>query len=274
MKLDGLVFVLGTLLGIGVFSETEPFFTDFWHNAGFLGRFTIPEWLGVPTGVIVLAVVVMAIGAFRVAQWSEKRFAKDGEPQPTAGWHRRAAAALVVLAVAGLVVGQPTVEDRVAWQSAETDKQLAKRAVQIDPGELLELMNNNRVRVAVLDTRDEAAFNLFHLVDARRLDPRPDRDSWAMKLPAEDVKVVVAEDEQQAAATWRRLVALGLINVYLLDGGMPGWIDAYHGKQPFPAALGARHPASNPDPDKVTKRGFERKVKVRKPSAAAGKGCG
>ena len=93
-------------------------------------------------------------------------------------------------------------------------------------------------------------------------------------LPAEDVKVVVAEDNERAAATWRRLVAMGLLNVYRLDGRMPGWVDAYHGKAPFAAALGDRHPASNPDPDKVVKRGFERKVKVRKASSFANQGCG
>jgi len=70
------MFLLGTGIGIVAFAETEPFFADFWNNAGFLGRLTIPEWAGVSNGVVVLGVIAMALGAFKFAEWAEGRFSK------------------------------------------------------------------------------------------------------------------------------------------------------------------------------------------------------
>jgi len=276
MKLDALFFILGTILGIAVFAETESLFTFFWHDAGFLGRFTIPEWLGASTGAVVLGVIVMALGAFAFAEWAERRFRRDDSaPVPKgARWSNKVAAAVLFAgAVLVVIVGQPTVEDRVEQQRATLDLRLTKREVQIDPGELLGLMHNNLVHVAVLDTRAEADFNLFHIVDARQIDPKPNRDSWAHELPAEAVKVVVAQTEEEAASTWRRLVASGVLNVYLLEGGIKSWTDAY-ADGPFEAALGARHPASNPNWLSAPKREFEKKVKVASAAASAGGGCG
>jgi len=229
--------------------------------------------------VVVLAVVVMALGAFRFAEWAERRFARDDDDstpaKPSGRWNNKAAAfVLFAGAVLVVLIGQPTVEDRVEQQRADLDRRLEQREVQIDPGELLDLMHNNRVQVAVLDARDEASFNLFHIADARRVTAAPARDTWARDLPPEAVKVVVAQTEKQAAATWRRFVSLGMLNVYLLEGGIPAWIDAYNTDGPFQAALGARHPASNPDPRTAPKREFKPKVEVRTASAGAGGGCG
>ncbi len=71
LKLDGLVFFLGCLLGIFAFGLTVPWFWTFWETSGFLGRFTIPEWLGLSYGVVVLLVVLMALGMFAGAEWLE-----------------------------------------------------------------------------------------------------------------------------------------------------------------------------------------------------------
>lgn len=83
LKLDGLFFVLGVVTGIFIFGETVGMFSDFWNQSGALGRLTLPEWLGVSTGSVVLGVVVMALGMFCGAEWLEKFFAgkngKDGE---------------------------------------------------------------------------------------------------------------------------------------------------------------------------------------------------
>ena len=74
MKLDALMFLVGTLLGIVAFSETAPLVAHFWHEAGSYGRLMLPELFGISTGMIVFLVVVMALGAFRLAEWCEARF--------------------------------------------------------------------------------------------------------------------------------------------------------------------------------------------------------
>jgi hypothetical protein len=73
-KIDGMVFLAGILAGIFVFGELFPLIEGF-YNSTPMGQITLPKLLGVPYGVIVLAVVLMAVGAFVAAEWGEKKMA-------------------------------------------------------------------------------------------------------------------------------------------------------------------------------------------------------
>ncbi len=61
-RIDGLVFVLGFAAGT-------------LYTAGDLGEKTLPEALGLPHGVLVLGVVLVALGGFKGATWVERRMA-------------------------------------------------------------------------------------------------------------------------------------------------------------------------------------------------------
>ena len=61
LKLDGMLFVLGGLFGVFFFGETDHLFDGWWHSS-YKGRFTLPDWLDLPTGVAVLLLVTMALG--------------------------------------------------------------------------------------------------------------------------------------------------------------------------------------------------------------------
>jgi uncharacterized membrane protein YedE/YeeE len=63
LKLDGMFFVLGVVIGVFLFGESVALFNAFWHS-GDLGRFTLAEWLDLPIGVVVLLLVCMALGMF------------------------------------------------------------------------------------------------------------------------------------------------------------------------------------------------------------------
>lgn len=69
-KVDALLFAIGILAGIFLFGVTFPDITKF-NASGALGTFTIPAWLNVNTGIVVLAVVVLAVAAFWAAEKSE-----------------------------------------------------------------------------------------------------------------------------------------------------------------------------------------------------------
>lgn len=178
--------------------------------------------------------------------------------------------ALVVIAL-----GEPTVEDRIAQQRDEVDRELESRERHIDPGELLAMMHNSRIALRTIDVRDESEFNLFHLRDAERWT----RDEQARAWPPDAVKVVMGTHEEKAEQAYRRLRALGVLNVYLLEGGVFGWLEAYDPQRPrdergylFEAALGDRHSAA--DPRSAPEREFTPKVKIDLPDAATGAGCG
>jgi hypothetical protein len=81
-KIDALVSLLGIIAGIVVFGELFPVISDF-YTATPMGQVTLPGVLGIPYGVIVLAVILMAVGGFAGATWVEKTMAKRKEVQPS-----------------------------------------------------------------------------------------------------------------------------------------------------------------------------------------------
>ena len=166
-KIDGLFFALGTLFGIFVFGETVQYFEEFW-NSSYYGRLTIMDWLNLSTGVVVVGVVLMALFMFWGGELLEQRF--GGKEKPRRTWGRLAAVgALVAGAALVLVLGQPTTQDKWVRLAPEKEAQLVERAVQIHPGELLTSLADDQLNVVMLDVRDEADYNLFHIRRARHL---------------------------------------------------------------------------------------------------------
>jgi len=71
-RVDGLMVVLGMFAGVLVtgvlFSSLEPF-----YNSTPRGQLTLPTLFHLPYGVVALAVVLVALGGFRVAELLESR---------------------------------------------------------------------------------------------------------------------------------------------------------------------------------------------------------
>ncbi len=84
LKIDGLMFVVGSLVGILAFGYTVPLFEGFWNNAGNVGTLSLFAWLGLPAPVVVLLAVLMAVGMFvgaeAIERWMQRR-AAAAEPE-------------------------------------------------------------------------------------------------------------------------------------------------------------------------------------------------
>ena len=161
-KLDGLFFVLGGLAGIFLFGETERYFDRWWQTAGYMGRVTLPEWLNLPTGVVVMGIVLMALFMFWGAERLEHKFGgRDLKREPR--WRRGAALGITALAAVVIVIGAPTLQEKYARIATTKDAALAERAVQIAPGELLASNADNTLKVIVVDVRPEVEYNQFHI---------------------------------------------------------------------------------------------------------------
>ena len=289
-KIDGLFFVLGGLFGIFLFGETVDSFAGFW-NSSYLGRFTIPDWLGLPVGVVVLGIVLMALFMFWGAEQLERFFGgRDLKREPRV---RYAGAGLLALGAAALIfIGQPTTADK--WQALSSTKAplLAERAVQIPPGELLDAVHNDALKVILLDVRSEADYNLFHVATAQRvtLDALPDLIPTLLPEPANTIFVTMSNDETAATEAWKRLTAESVPNAYILEGGVNGWLDTFASADPalrksataagddrlryeFALALGARSPAATPDPHEFGLQ-YTPKIQLKLKGGPSGGGCG
>jgi rhodanese-related sulfurtransferase len=271
-----------------IFGETESWFQPFYNSSNW-GRITLPEWLGVDTGTVVLVTAVGAILLIWGSEYLERAFRKEPRAAPAASrWRFAGAGVLAVAALGVMLVGQPTVAR--LWQrvAAEKSTLLADRKVQIQPAELRSLYYNPLVNLVMIDVRDESDYNLFHLKDAQRVPPEKlagHMTEW-LALPEETVFVLMSNDEARATAAWKTLAALDLRNVYILEGGINEWLAVYGVGQftpvaagderlryHFSAALGDRGPAAVPSQHED---GIEYipKVQMMKKAPTGGGGCG
>lgn len=76
-RLDGIVYLMGVVAGIFIFGESFDLVKDFYNSTN-LGTLTLPELLNIPYGLLVFAVVLMALGGFAAAGWAEKKFGPKG----------------------------------------------------------------------------------------------------------------------------------------------------------------------------------------------------
>lgn len=78
-KVDAVIYIGGIFAGIFVFGEAFPAITGFFY-AGDMGEVTMPALFGLPYGLVVFAVVLMALGGFWGAGVVERIFgAKQAE---------------------------------------------------------------------------------------------------------------------------------------------------------------------------------------------------
>lgn len=78
-KLDGIVFLGGFFAGLVAFFFAFPLFAGFYASSS-RGRLLLPEALHLPTGIVVLAVVVIALGAFALTHYLDRRLGNEQAP--------------------------------------------------------------------------------------------------------------------------------------------------------------------------------------------------
>ncbi len=290
-KLDGLFFVIGVFFGIFVFGESVQSFNDFFFSS-YMGRFTLMDWLGISTGWVVLIVVLMALFMFWGGEQLEKIFG-GLDPKKAPQLRYAGAGMLIVLAVTIMLVGQPSNADKWRLIASEKESELMqKRAFQIHPGELLDLMHNDMIILHMIDVRGESDYNIFHIKGAERI-PLEDLEGRAgdfLLEPSNAVFVVMSNNEDLATEGWKILQAEELHNVYILEGGLNYWLEVFVNKTTEPgdftlytgddqlrftfnAALGDRYPAATPDPEEFELE-YTPKVKLELKKGPTGGGCG
>jgi rhodanese-related sulfurtransferase len=303
-KIDGMFFVAGGFIGAFLFGETEQYFTNWYNNSGYFGRLTLMDVFHLPTGVIVLLVVLMALFMFWGSEQLERIVGKkDMSKQPKIRIY--AAGGLVVAALAVIVIGSPSTEAKYSRAKINrtvnevavvlsADEALVQRQMQIAPAELFKTMNDDKLDLTMIDVRPEVDFNLFHIRRALNI-PMADLKTLIPALlvgaAPNTVYVVISNDEDLSTTAWKTLVGESVSNVYILEGGINNWI-AFFGKDDesivratnpatpeklqyiFPAALGDRYECSDPSPIEYEKVEFVPRIQLQLKRDKSGGGCG
>ena len=230
-KIDGLFFLVGTVLGAGLFGETLPSFENFW-NSSFTERYLVSDWLGWSIGATVFAVILMALFMFYGAEKVEEFFRNKGTGKAFS-WKitRRSyiygAATLVSVAALIWIIGQP--DPIRKWKIFESQyaSQLTSKAVFIHPLEYVKSNNESSIKLVTLDLRQPKDFDAFHLSGSENvtIDNLLDAKVVARftQLPPQGVVVLIAVNDSVSIKAWQYLKVQGVVNLYILENGLHNW---------------------------------------------------
>ncbi|MGA8893552.1 MAG: rhodanese-like domain-containing protein [Anaeromyxobacteraceae bacterium] len=234
LKVDGMFFLGGALTGVWIFGETVGSFPTFWLSS-YMGRFTLPELLGLPLGTTVLLVVLMALVLFWAGDLAQQAFGQ-GKPwaevvkAPGRGF-LGFAGALTAASLVLVVHGQPTADEKFVRMPAELRRSVEERGIFVDPAEVAALRKDVAVQVRILDLRDERDFNLFHVGGSRRVSladlQGPERLKTILDQPPGTVTFLLGTGEPAALDAWKLLVTQGVQNLYVVEGGVNRWLERY-----------------------------------------------
>ena len=311
-RIDGMLFMLGGFVGAFLFGETERYFDHWYNEAGYYGRLTLDQVLGVSPQALVVIIVLMALFMFWGGEQLERVFGrKDLSREP--GLRKAGAAALLALALGVLVIGSPSLEDRyqqLSFKRTEVVKQadgkpqtlthvysadqmLSKRLVFTSPAEAFKARYQQEIKPVYLDVRSESDYNLYHLADS--INVPLDRlatviPSLLSEPPANTVFITIGNDERAAVEAWKLLVASRVPNVYILEGGINRWIATFGAEDAalkplanagedqlryaFPAALGSRYKSCSPNPVENEHLDFQARIVLQLKRDKSGGGCG
>jgi len=96
-KIDGMVFIVGFLIGSLVFGDLFPVWGDF-YNSDYMGTFRLDQWLGIGLGPTVLLMVLIAVGGTLGMRYVQYRFWPTNEVDPNRLKVMKIQGALIVLA--------------------------------------------------------------------------------------------------------------------------------------------------------------------------------
>ena len=227
-RIDGMVYVAGMIAGLVGFAEIYPYIQNLVTITP-MGQITLPRLFNLPYGLLVFAVVLMALGAFMAGEWAEKKFGGK-EPDPKA----RSSAShcglllsallfgLLALGLVAAVSGDPYRGSHATIDTKDLALRAAKGADSIQAADLADWIIQGRDDYKLVDLRAEKDFAAYHIPGAENIPLATLTPDFA----AHNEKIILCSDDgTEAAKAWFLLEAQGYRFVYSLDGGMRAWQD-------------------------------------------------
>lgn len=229
-RIDGMVYVLGMFGGLLGFGVVYPRIIPFVKSTP-MGQITLARLFNLPYGLLVFAVVLMALGAFAAAEWAERRFGGQ-EPDPNGallGRSRRItpvrafALTLAAIGVIALLAGDPYRGHHTTIDTKDLALRVSRGADLVEPVQLADWIIQGRNDFQLVDLRPEKDYAAYHIPGAESVPLA----SLSPDFAAHNQKIIVyAADGSEGAKAWFLLEAQGFRAAYVLDGGLRNWQDS------------------------------------------------
>lgn len=242
-RIDGMVYVLGMIAGLFAYGELSPLFAHYTKITA-LGSTTLAAYFGLPYGVLVFAVVAMALVAFAAAEWAEGRFGGKAltsasliTPARRMNAARVLGAVLLALGAGAAVSGDPTGDARSTIDPRALALEVGGKTDHVSVEELAAWIIEGRSDYRLFDVREPEEFAQYHIPVAESV---PLVALHRDIAPRNETIVLCSEGGIHAAQAWFLMKAMGFEHVYLLFGGLEEWKDV---------VLFPRNPGDDADPE-------------------------
>jgi len=218
-KIDAMIFVAGSFLGVLLFAEGYPWFEDLYKATNF-GSPRVFETLQMSQGLFAALMVIVAVGAFILVTMIEKRVNK-GEAEPTLPKKLVMPLVGVSLLVSLSAFFVPPHQEHIEDIKAASLMSVSKVPVMSVDELALRLMNSDP-SIQLVDVRSEEAFKQFALPHALHGDITAfiNRD-WRKVFNTRGKTVVLyADTESDARKAAMAAEDLGYKNFKILQGGL------------------------------------------------------
>lgn len=223
-KLDALVFLVGAVAGSALYSETYPLIQGL-ARWGDVGVNLLPDSLGLPRPIFVLAFAVIGVAVFWTAEYLERRF-HGRAPATSRPFLAAVSAGFVLLALS--LFSLPTITPATAGAELAAPAEgflaaIANAEDHIEPEELADRLMSGEQGLIVADIRPVDEFAAFHLRGTVNI-PLEGLEAGLAPYREGHLVVLVSGGMTHAAQARDYLARQGYRNVYLLTDGLDGFI--------------------------------------------------
>ncbi|MFA5404602.1 MAG: YeeE/YedE thiosulfate transporter family protein [Ignavibacteria bacterium] len=219
-KIDGMIFVGGSFLGVLIFAEGYPLFENLYLSDAW-GNVRVFDSLGMSQSLFAFLLTVVAVGAFWVTTFIEKKVNGEINPEfkPVKLYYTLSAIA-VVIAISAFAL--PDRKENLLNKISDEKFINSNNIKLMTPDELAFRILDEDKSIQIFDLRSKKDFDSLSLPQSNNYTFESLFEKTANKLLSLKNKknVFIADDEQTAKKGAVLAIMLGFSDIYILQGGM------------------------------------------------------
>jgi rhodanese-related sulfurtransferase len=218
-KIDAMIFVGGSFLGVMIFAEGFPLFENLYKSDAW-GNVTIFNVLGISQSLFAFLLTLMAVGAFWGTTYIEKRTNGESNPEfkPVKLYYGLTVIA-VIIAISAFAL--PDRKSNLLSKANEDNYVNYYEVKKMTSDELAFRIMDNDKSIQIFDFRQKKDFDTISLPNSKNYSPENLFEKNVDKLLSVKGKknVFIADDEQTEKRAYMIASKLGYTDLYVLEGG-------------------------------------------------------
>lgn len=222
-KIDAMIFIAGSLLGVFIFAEGYPVFEEH-YKSGFWGYPQIFDTVGVSQAVFAVLLTVAAVAAFIVTTLIEKRVNGKSNPEfVPAGMYLAIAVVTIFISFTAFLL--PEKKSDVLSKASDKDVMNTFKAVKMTEDEFAFRIIDEDKKMMIIDLRTKEQFGLMSFPNSVNLSHEKlfGKDAAKIFSKKNTDYVFIADNEESELMAAFIAAELGHENVFVLSGGLDGF---------------------------------------------------